>query len=149
MHLQPILDSGKWATGKQNQRCIIKVSFIRKAIPPRIRLFLIPKIQYPHNASSYIALQFPIRVLCPPRELQKQHLRTFNPIFPIKRISYTAQKTSPQVTICQSVFPQTLVLNDAKTRSVNRRTCLSNKFERCWNLTKLKLFIYCQISQRL
>ena len=66
--------------------------FYRKAIPPRIRLLLIPKIQYqhPHNASSYIALQFPIRVLCPPGDPQKQYFCTFNPLFPIKRISYTS-----------------------------------------------------------
>ena len=90
MHLQPILDSGKWATGKQKSEMHHQGIFYRKAIPPRIRLFLIPKIRYPHNASSYIALQFPIRVLCPPGDPQKQHLRTFNPIFRIKRISYTA-----------------------------------------------------------
>lgn len=134
----------------KNQSCIIKVSFIG-------RLF--------HQESGYSSLQrSDTSTLTMPPVIQFcSFLSEFSVLLETHRnstsallIHYSPSSTSatqPGRHHCRSpfasVFPQTLALNDAKTRSVNRRTCLSNKFERRWNLTKLKLFIYCKISQCL
>lgn len=113
-----------WGTGEQSHA--FKVC-LRGSYSPR------------SNPSSFdskdqipAALRMPLEVDCGfiskfsslLRNLQRWCLSTFNPLFPIKCISYTSLEDTIVGQHLPKCVSTALMLLDAKTRSVNKRACV-------------------------